>query len=192
MQVDTHQLTQWYLAALTLAEALKKYLDLDWDTITDEEIQALLRQNHFSVPGVYTRNKALFAIFDHLVTGQLIQPTWIIDYPREISPLARQHRTKEGLVERFEGYIGGKEIFDGWSEIVNPQEQRRRFENEQRNMQAGDDEAQPLDEEFLEALSYGCPPLGGIGFGMDRLTMFLTNTWSIREVIAFPLMRPRE
>lgn len=177
---------------LTIAEALKQYENIDWDTITDDEIATILKQHKFEVAGVYTRNKALFAIFDHLVTGKLMQPTWIVDYPREISPLARQHRSKEGLVERFEGYIGGKEVFDGWSEIVSPQEQRRRFENEQKNMQAGDDEAQPLDEEFLDALSYGCPPLGGIGFGVDRLVMFLTNTWSIREVIAFPLMRPRE
>jgi lysyl-tRNA synthetase class 2 len=193
VQVDDKQIDlsgQW--RRLTMAEAIKEHLDLDWNTITDEEIQQVLDQHHFKVPGIFSRNKALYAIFDHLVTGQLIQPTWIVDYPREVSPLARQHRSQPDLVERFEGYIGGKEIFDGWSEIVSAQEQTRRFENEQRNMQAGDDEAQPLDEEFLEALSYGCPPLGGIGFGIDRLVMFLTNNWSIREVIAFPLMRPRD
>jgi len=175
---------------LTLTEALKEYASLDWDTITDQEIKAILDKNKFKIGGVYSRNKALFAIFDHLVTPKLIQPTWVIDYPVEISPLSKAHRSKAGLVERFEGYIGGKEICDGWSEIVSPKEQRDRFENEQKNMKAGDDEAQPLDEEFLEALSYGCPPLGGIGIGIDRLVMFLTNTWSIREVIAFPLMRP--
>jgi len=174
---------------LTLTEALKEYASLDWDTITDQEIKAILDKNKFKIGGVYSRNKALFAIFDHLVTPKLIQPTWVIDYPVEISPLSKAHRSKAGLVERFEGYIGGKEICDGWSEIVSPKEQRDRFENEQKNMKAGDDEAQPLDEEFLEALSYGCPPLGGIGIGIDRLVMFLTNTWSIREVIAFPLMR---
>lgn len=178
---------------LTMKEALKKYADLDWDNISDDEIKNVIAQHNFEVGGVFTRNKALFEIFDHLVPPHLIQPTWIIDYPREISPLARQHRQNpDEQVERFEGYIGGKEVFDGWSEIVNPIEQRKRFENEQKNMKAGDDEAQPLDEEFLEALSYGCPPLGGIGFGVERLVMFLTNTWSIREVIAFPLMRPRD
>jgi len=175
---------------LTLTEALKEYASLDWDTITDQEIKAILDKNKFKIGGVYSRNKALFAIFDHLVTPKLIQPTSVIDYPVEISPLSKAHRSKAGLVERFEGYIGGKEICDGWSEIVSPKEQRDRFENEQKNMKAGDDEAQPLDEEFLEALSYGCPPLGGIGIGIDRLVMFLTNTWSIREIIAFPLMRP--
>lgn len=177
---------------LTLTEALKEYASLDRDTITDQEIKAILDKNKFKIGGVYSRNKALFAIFDHLVTPKLIQPTWVIDYPVEISPLSKAHRSKAGLVERFEGYIGGKEICDGWSEIVSPKEQRDRFENEQKNMKAGDDEAQPLDEEFLEALSYGCPPLGGIGIGIDRLVMFLTNTWSIREVIAFPLMRPEK
>jgi len=140
---------------------------------------------------VYTKNKALFIIYDHLVTEKLIQPTWVIDYPADVSPLSKTHRVKRGRAERFEGYIGGREICDGWSEIVSPIEQRERFENEQKNLKAGDEEAQPLDEEFLEALSYGCPPLGGIGIGIDRLVMFLTNTWSIKEVIPFPLMRPK-
>lgn len=175
---------------ITVDEALLEYASLNWETITDEEIKSTMAKHKFGVAGVYSRNKALFAIYDHLVTPQLIQPTWVIDYPVEVSPLSKTHRSKKGRVERFEGYIGGKEIFDGWSEIVSEHEQRERFENEQKNMKAGDDEAQPLDEEFLEALSYGCPPLGGIGIGIDRLVMFIKNTWAIREVIAFPLMRP--
>ena len=175
---------------VTVDEITKEKIGVDWDKITDEEIKVILKKNKFQVPGIFTRNKALFTIYDHLVTPQLIDPTWVIDYPVEVSPLSKVHRSKAGRVERFECYIGGKEMFDGWSEIVSAQEQRDRFENEQKNMKAGDDEAQPLDEEFLEALSYGCPPLGGIGVGIDRLVMFLTNTWSIREVIAFPLMRP--
>jgi lysyl-tRNA synthetase class 2 len=175
-----------------MAQALKDHFNIDWDSISEPDLQGLIEQHHLQIPGVYSRQKALFTLFDHLVTPKLIQPIWIIDYPREVSPLARQHRERsDELVERFEGYIGGKEMFDGWSEIVDPQEQRRRFESEQRNLQAGDVEAQPLDEEFIEALSYGCPPLGGIGIGIDRLVMLLTNVWSIREVIAFPLMRPR-
>ena len=176
---------------ITIDEALKKYLKIDWEKITDAEIKEILKQNKFKVPGVYTKAKALFVIYDHLVTDKLIQPTWVIDYPIDVSPLSKTHRSKPGRVERFEGYIGGKEICDGWSEIVSPVEQRQRFETEQKNMQAGDEETQPLDEEFLDALSYGCPPLGGIGIGIDRVVMFLTNTWSIKEVIPFPLMRPR-
>lgn len=181
---------KWRL--ITIDEALKEYANLDWDTITDDEIKDIIKKHKFQVTGVYSRNKALFAIYDHLVTPQLIQPTWVIDYPVEVSPLSKSHRSKPGRVERFECYIGGKEIFDGWSEIVSEHEQRERFENEQKNMKAGDDESQPLDEEFLTALSYGCPPLGGIGYGIDRLIMFITNTWAIREVIAFPLMRPEK
>jgi lysyl-tRNA synthetase class 2 len=177
---------------ITIDQVLKEHLDIEWDSITDSQIQAILNQHKFKVPGVYSRNKALFAIYDHLVAPKLIEPTWVIDYPREVSPLSKSHRSKEGRVERFEGYIGGKEICDGWSEIVSPLEQRERFEVEQHNLKAGDDEAQPLDEDFLTALSYGCPPMGGIGIGIDRLVMFFTNTWSIREVIAFPLMRPKE
>ena len=175
---------------ITVDQALKTHLDLDWESITDQEVKDLLTKHKIKVSGAYSKNKALFTIFDHLVTPKLVQPTWVIDYPVEVSPLSKSHRSKEGRVERFEGYIGGKEICDGWSEIVSASEQKERFQNEQKNMQAGDDEAQPMDEEFLETLTYGCPPLGGIGIGIDRLVMFLTNTWAIREVIAFPLLRP--
>ncbi len=174
---------------LTIDEAVEQYLHLSWSKVSNPDLQTLLQKHNLQVPGTYTRDKALFVLYDHLVTPQLIQPTWVIDYPQDVSPLAKQHRSKPGRVERFEGYIGGKEIFDGWSEINSALEQRARFENEQKNLKAGDDEAQPLDEDFLEALEYGMPPLGGIGIGIDRLTMFLTNTWQIREVIAFPLLR---
>lgn len=177
---------------VTVDELVKEYLGIEWDKISEGDIKELLKKHKFKVPGVFTKNKALFTLYDHLVTPHLIEPTWVIDYPVEVSPLSKTHREKKGRVERFEGYVGGKELCDGWSEIVSPVEQRERFENEQKNMKAGDDEAQPLDEEFLEALSYGCPPLGGIGIGIDRLVMFITNTWAIREVIAFPLMRPEK
>ncbi len=191
LQVGDHEVNlagDW--RKITINEALLEYEKIDALTITDAAIQEILVKEKLKIPGVFTRNKALFIIFDHLVTDKLIQPTWVIDYPKEVSPLSKIHRTDPEKVERFEGYIGGKEICDGWTEIVSPLEQRDRFETEQKNLKSGDAEAMPLDEEFLEALSYGCPPLGGIGIGIDRLVMFLTNTWSIREVIAFPLMRP--
>lgn len=175
---------------ITVDEALKTYEGIDWETIADDDIRKRLTDAKIQVQGVWSRNKALFALYDHFVTPKLIEPTWVIDYPREVSPLSKAHRSKEGRVERFEGYIGGKEICDGWSEINSAVEQRARFDQEQRNLKAGDAEAQPLDEDFLTALEYGCPPMGGIGIGIDRLVMFLTNTWSIREVIPFPLMRP--
>ncbi len=177
---------------LTIDEALLKYGQIDWQKISDKEIKSLLKKNEIKITGVYSRDKALFSLYDHLVTPKLIQPTWVIDYPSDVSPLAKSHRSKENRVERFEGYIGGKEICDGWSELVSPIEQRQRFENEQKNLRAGDDEAQPLDEDFIQALEYGAPPIAGIGIGIDRLVMLLTNNWSIKEVIAFPLMRPRK
>lgn len=175
---------------ITVDEALKTYEGLDWDTVTEAEIKQRLAGADIKVSGEWSRDKALFALYDHFVTPKLIEPTWVIDYPRAVSPLSKEHRTKAGRVERFEGYVGGKEICDGWSEINSGLEQRARFEQEQRNLKAGDAEAQPLDEDFIQALEYGMPPLGGIGIGIDRLVMLITNTWAIREVIPFPLMRP--
>lgn len=171
-------------------EALLTYASIDFASLSDSELQTLLKQHHITLKSEFTRGKALFELFDTLVTPQLIAPIWIIDYPRDISPLSKQHRSNPELAERFEAYIGGKELADGWSEIVDPIDQRQIFENEQKNMRSGDTEAHPLDEDFIEAMEHGMPPLGGIGMGIDRLVMFLTNTWSIKEVIAFPTLRP--
>jgi lysyl-tRNA synthetase class 2 len=176
---------------ISMAEAIKKYLDIDLEQTSDEQLAQIMEDNNLDLIGEFSRGKAIFAIFDKLVPDNLIQPTWIIDYPKEVSPLAKLHRDNPDLVERFEGYICGKEVGDGWSELVDPVEQRRRFEEEQRRMRAGDDEAHPVDEDFIEAMEYGLPPLGGIGIGIDRLVMFLTNTWSIREVISFPTLKPK-
>lgn len=174
---------------VTMLSLVKEHLGIDFDTVSDDELKLLLTKHNLKPEGVWSRGLALFTLFDHLIPNKLIQPTWVIDYPKEVSPLAKQHRSNERFVERFEGYIGGKEIADGWSELTNPLEQRSRFEHEQKNLKAGDAEAHPVDEDFLEALEYGMPPLGGIGIGIDRLVMFLTNTWSIRETIAFPTLR---
>ncbi|MBD3365999.1 lysine--tRNA ligase [candidate division WWE3 bacterium] len=176
---------------IPVEDLAKEHLGIEWDSIADDEIKDLLNKHKIQVAGVWDREKALFTLYDHLVTPKLIEPVWAIDYPQSVSPLSKAHRTKEKRAERFEGYIGGVEIFDGWSEIVSGLEQRRRFEVEQRNMKEGDKEAMPLDEEFIEALEYGCPPLGGIGFGIDRLVMFLTDTWGIKDVVAFPILKPR-
>lgn len=171
-------------------EALKQYAHIEFETLSDNAIQALLKQNNIKLKSEYTRGKALFELFDTLVTPQLLAPIWIVDYPRDISPLSKQHRNHPEFAERFEAYIGGKELADGWSEIVDSIDQRKIWENEQANMRHGDTEAHPVDEDFLEAMEHGMPPLGGIGMGIDRLVMFLTNTWSIKEVIAFPTLRP--
>lgn len=175
---------------IPMDEALKQYTAIDIANLSDDELRALLKEHHIELKSSFTRGKAMFELFDALVTPHLIQPTWIINYPRDISPLSKQHREIPELAERFEGYVGGKEIADGWSEITDPIDQRQLFESEQANMRSGDEEAHPLDEDFLEAMEYGMPPLGGIGIGVDRMVMFLTNTWSIREVIAFPTLRP--
>lgn len=171
-------------------EALKEHADIDFESLSDDEVKALMAKHKIELKSEYTRGKALFELFDELVTPHLIAPIWIVDYPRDISPLSKQHRSNPEFAERFEAYIGGKELADGWSEIVDAVDQRNIWENEQANMRHGDTEAHPLDEDFLEAMEHGMPPLGGIGMGIDRLVMFLTNTWSIKEVIAFPTLRP--
>lgn len=175
---------------ITMVEALAKYADIQFEEMSDEQIQTKMHQNNVELIGEYTRGKAMFSLFDKLVTGHLIAPTWVRDYPRDVSPLAKKHRNNDKLAERFECYIGGKELADGWSEITDSIDQRNIFAGEQKRMRAGDAEAHPMDEDYLEAMEYGMPPLGGIGMGIDRLVMFLTNTWSIKEVIAFPTLRP--
>ncbi|HZZ98471.1 MAG TPA: lysine--tRNA ligase [Candidatus Saccharimonadia bacterium] len=175
---------------ITMRNALVQFENVDVNKLNDEQLQGELDKRDLKFLGAFSRGKAIFSLFDKSVPAKLINPTWIIDYPKEVSPLAKQHRDNPDLVERFECYIGGKEICDGWSEVTDGLEQRRRFDVEQQHMRDGDEEAQPLDEEFLEAMEYGMPPLGGIGIGIDRLVMFLTNTWAIREVIAFPTLKP--
>ncbi len=136
------------------------------------------------------KGKLIDELFGSTSEHRFIQPTFIIDYPVEMSPLTKKHRLKSGLVERFELIINGKEIANAYSELNDPIDQRERFEEQVKLMERGDEEAMFIDNDFLRALEYGMPPTAGIGIGIDRLTMLLTNQPSIQDVLLFPQMRP--
>ena len=167
-------------------------LGLDVEKESSEKLADYLKVHKIELLGQETKGQLIYLIFEHLVTEKLVEPIWVIDYPKDVSPLSKAHPEKEGWVERFEGYVGGREICDGWSELTDPVEQRERFESDVAASRRDKEEAQQVDEDFLEAMEYGAPPLGGIGIGIDRLTMFFTNTWSIKEVILFPTLRPEK
>lgn len=176
---------------ITMIDIMKQKLDLDVEIETEESLLAYLKKHcpDTQLAGGETKGQLIFAIFDHLIPKMLKEPTWVIDYPQEISPLSRPHRSKPGWVERYEGYIGGKEIIDGWTEITDPRVQRLAWEADQKAARKDKEEAQHVDEDFLTAMEYGMPPYGGIGVGVDRLTMLFTNTWAIKELILFPLLK---
>ncbi len=176
----------------TMYEAIESFNGFDISNMQEEEIFNLAKKMGIEVDKSMARGKLIDAIFGETVEPKLIQPTFITDYPVEMSPLAKKHRSKEGLVERFEAICNGKEICNSFSELNDPIDQRKRFEIQVELGKRGDEESMVLDEDFLRALEFGMPPTAGLGIGIDRLAMIMTNQPSIQDVLFFPQMRPEK
>ena len=175
---------------LTMAEAVKKYGNIDFNLIkTDEEAKALADQYEIHYEKRHKKGDILNFLFEEFVEEKLVQPIFIMDHPVEISPLAKRKPDNPEYTERFELYITGREMANAFSELNDPIDQRGRFEAQEELKAQGDEEANSIDEDFLNALEHGMPPTGGIGIGMDRMIMLLTNSAAIRDVLLFPTMK---
>ena len=177
---------------ISMTDAIKKFTGYDITGKSEEELRTFAKSIGINVDETMGKGKLIDEIFGEKCEGNFIQPTFITDYPIEMSPLTKKHRDKEGLTERFELMVCGKEIANSYSELNDPIDQRERFEEQMKLSEKGDDEAMFIDQDFLRALEYGMPPTAGLGIGMDRLMMFLTNNASIQEVLFFPQMRPEK
>lgn len=175
---------------ITMTDAIKQYTGFDISGKSEEEIRQAAKDMGIEVDDTMGKGKLIDEIFGEKCESHFIQPTFIVDYPKEMSPLTKEHRNNPELTERFELMVCGKEIANAYSELNDPIDQRERFEEQMRLSEKGDDEAMFIDQDFLRALEYGMPPTSGLGIGMDRLIMFLTNNQSIQEVLFFPQMKP--
>ena len=179
---------------ITMVDAVKEYAGVDFKEInSNEEAQAIAKEKHLEFPkplNTVTKGEVLNALYEEFCEEHMIQPTFIIDYPVEISPLTKKKRGDEMFTERFEGFVFGRELCNAYSELNDPIVQRERFAQQEKERELGDDEAYMIDEEFMSALETGMPPTGGLGIGIDRLIMLLTDSASIRDVLLFPTMKP--
>ncbi len=193
VQVGPHEINfQRPWKRFTMFEAIEHFTGIDISAMEEAELRETAKKLHVSVDDSMGKGKLIDEIFGEKCEGQLIQPTFITDYPEEMSPLTKKHRSKPGLVERFEAICNGKEIMNAYSELNDPIDQRKRFEDQMELAKRGDDEAMALDEDFLRALEFGMPPTAGVGLGIDRLTMIMTNSNSIQDVLFFPQMKPEK
>ena len=178
---------------MTMAEAVKEYSGLDFMAMDSEQALEAVKAAGFEVEkGKESWGDLMAMVYDETVEENLIQPTFIMDYPVEISPLAKRKPSDPRLTERFECFVYGRELCNAFSELNDPVDQRQRFERQVELRNAGDDEANMMDLDYLNAMEYGLPPTGGMGMGIDRLVMFLTNSSSIRDVLLFPTMKPMD
>jgi lysyl-tRNA synthetase class 2 len=177
---------------ISIYDAIKEHTGFDINGLDEDGLRDVCKQLHIETDASMGKGKLIDEIFGGKCEKHYVQPTFIIDYPIEMSPLTKKHRDKPGLVERFELIINGKEIANAYSELNDPIDQRERFEDQVKLMERGDDEAMYIDYDFLRALEYGMPPTAGIGFGIERLGMLLTGNVSIQDVLLFPQMRPEK
>lgn len=193
VQVGEHMINfQRPWKRFTMFEAIEHFTGVDISEMDEDALRKTAQELKVEVDDSMGKGKLIDEIFGEHCEPKLIQPTFITDYPVEMSPLAKKHRTKEGLVERFEAICNGKEICNAFSELNDPIDQRKRFEEQLELGKRGDDEAMVLDEDFLRALEYGMPPTAGLGVGIDRLSMIMTNSNSIQDVLFFPQMKPEK
>ncbi len=177
---------------ISIYDAIKEHTGIDISEMDEDGIRAVCKDLHIEIDDSMGRGKLIDELFGEKCEHHYIQPTFITDYPIDMSPLTKKHREKEGLVERFELLVNGKEIANAYTELNDPIDQKERFEEQVKLMERGDDEAMYIDHDFLRALEYGMPPTSGIGFGIDRLAMMLTGSTSIQDVLLFPQMRPEK
>ena len=175
-----------------MAELVHETVGIDFMNITDEEARRQAALRGLEIKPSFTRFDILPLFFDEYVEEKLVQPTFVIGHPTVISPLSKRNKENPDITDRFELYINAWEIANAFSELNDPLDQRERFIDQARKKAEGDDESHPFDEDFVNALEYGLPPTGGMGIGIDRVTMLLTDSKSIRDVILFPTMKPKD